>query len=176
MLCLAGTAQAARTPAPQQRAVASKVYARAKGHRIIIVNDGRHSHRLDLSDKLGAAHIEGVSVALLTRKSGFTYLVLDVCGASKWPQDERHCGLGAECNLVWLKLDRRWRVLESKSALYTSCWYVKTNDSPVRVEGRRLSVEYDNFHDETRGQVTYDADRPEKGLVIVEKPFTKDAP
>ena len=29
---------------------------------------------------------------------------------SKLPPDDRQCGAGIECNVVWLKLDARWRV------------------------------------------------------------------
>jgi hypothetical protein len=149
---------------------------RAKGHRAVVVRIGGRSHRLDLSKYINAAHIEDVSVAFLTSKDGFTYLVLDVCGASKWPEDERHCGLGGECDLVWLKLDDIWRAKEAKSAPYMSCWLSIENDHAVRIEGRRLSVEYDNFHSNTRGRVTYDADSPEAGLVVEEKPLPEATP
>lgn len=176
-LCLicAISAGASAVAAPQRRA-GKKITVRAKGHRAVVVNAGGRSHRLNLSEHINAARIEGVSVAFLTRKDDLTYLVLDVCGTTKWPQDARHCGLGTECSLVWLKLDSRWRVLEAKSASYVSCWYTTSNDDAPRVEGRRLSVEYDNFHDETRGQVTYDADSPEKGLVVVNKPLSEAKP
>jgi hypothetical protein len=174
-LCLV-CAPAPQDASAQGRAAKNRISVHAKGHRAVVVNERGRPHRLDLSKHIGAAHIEDVSVVFLTRKGGFVYLVLDVCGLSKLPPDARQCGAGDECNLVWLKLDGGWRVREAKSVLYESCWYSTTNDSAVRVEGRRLFIAYDNFHDETHGEATYDADSPEKGLVVLEKPLSKGAP
>jgi hypothetical protein len=177
VLCLAClTATGSPVVFKQRRANANKVTVRAKGHRAVVVRSGGRSHRLDLSKYINAAHIEDVSVAFLTRKDGFTYLVLDVCGLSKLPPDDHECGAGVECDLVWLKLDGVWRVKEAKDALYMSCWSSISNDDAVRIEGRRLFVEYDNFRSNTRGRVTYDADNPESGLVVEEKPLHDATP
>lgn len=161
----------------QGRAEAGAVKVRrAKAGRAVVVTERGRSHTLDLTSEIDAARIEDVSAPFLTHKDGFVYLILDVCGPSKVPSDDRQCGAGTECNLVWLRLDRSWKKVDAGAERYESCWYPVTSDGGVRVEGRRLSLEFDDLREETHCVVTYDADRPERGLSVERKPLPKPTP
>ncbi len=161
--------------APQKRTAANKVSVRAKGRRSVVVTERGRAHTLNLAKQIGAARIEDVSVLFLTRQGESVYLLLQVCGLSKLPPDDRQCGAGIECNLVWLKLDNRWRELEAKSVLYESCWLPLTSESGPAVTGRRLTLEYDDLREEMHYKIDYDADKPEKGFAVEKKPMPKDA-
>jgi hypothetical protein len=154
----------------------SKVKVRARGHTSVVVTEGGRAHTLNIKQQIEAVHIEDASVLFLTRKGGFVYLVLSVCGLSKVPPDDRQCGAGIECNLVWLKLDERWRKVDAKSERYESCWAPITSDGGPKVEGRKLTLEYDNLRDNLRHVVTYDADSPDAGLNSSTKPLPEIKP
>jgi hypothetical protein len=149
----------------------ARVKARAKGHGSVVVTERGRAHAINVSKQVDAAHIEDASVLFLTRKGGFVYLVLTVCGLSRFPPGDRQCGAGIECNLVWLKLDGRWRALDSKSERYESCWAPITSDEGPKVNGRLLTLEYDDLRENLRHEVTYDADSPEQGLKSVTRPL-----
>lgn len=144
---------------------------RAKGHTSVIVTERERAHTLNISKQIDAEHIEDASVLFLTWKDGFVYLLLTVCGLSKMPPDDRQCGAGIECNLVWLKLDERWRVQDSKSERYESCWAPITSDEGPKVTGRLLTLAYDDLRENLRHEVTYDADNPEQGLKSTTRPL-----
>ena len=163
-LCLAsGCARAA----PAQ----GSVKARAKGRGSVVVTERGRAHILNVSRHVDAAKIEDAEVLFLTRRGEFVYLVLTACGSSKFPQDDRQCGAGVECNLVWLKLDARWRVLDEESERYESCWAPVTSDEGPKAVGRRLRLEYDDFRENLHHVVTYDADSPEQGLKSETRPL-----
>lgn len=167
---------AAAPSAWAQRGAGAVRVRRAKARRSVVVTERGRSHALDLTKEIDAARIEDVSAPFLTRKDGFVYLVLDVCGPSKVPSDDRQCGAGTECNLVWLKLDEGWKKSDAVAERYESCWYPVTSDGGVRVEGRRLSLEFDDLREETHCVVAYDADRPEQGLSVGRRPLPKATP
>ena len=144
---------------------------RAKGHTSVVVTERGRAHTLKLTELIDAAHIEDASVLFLTRKGGFVYLVLSVCGLSRFPPGDRQCGAGIECNLVWLKLDGRWRALESKSERYESCWAPITSEEGPKVKGRLLTLVYEDLRENLRHEVTYDDDKPEQGLKSETKPL-----
>jgi hypothetical protein len=146
------------------------VKVRAKGHTSIIVTERGRVHTLNIAKQIDAEHIEDASVLFLTRKDGFVYLLLTVCGLSKMPPDDRQCGAGIECNLVWLKLDERWRVLDSKAERYESCWAPIT-ETARKVNGSLLTLAYDDLRENLRHEVTYDADNPEQGLKSTTRPL-----
>lgn len=157
---------------PAQSAPAQvKVKARAKGHTSVVVTERGRAHTIKLTEKIDAAHIEDASVLFLTRKDGFVYLVLSVCGLSKLPPDDRQCGAGIECNLVWLKLDGRWRALESKSERYESCWSPITSEEGPKVNGKLLTLVYEDLRENLRHEVTYDDEHPEQGLKSTTSPL-----
>ena len=155
------------------RAAQGRTSVRAKGRRSVTLTERGRSHTLDLTGHIDAMKIEDVSVLLLTERGEFAYVVLDVCGLSKMPPDDRQCGAGVECNVVWLKLDRARRVREGQNARYESCWAPVTSDEGPKVSGRRLTLALEDFRDEVRREVTYDADSPEAGLKITQTPVPK---
>lgn len=153
-----------------------RVTARVKGRGSIVVREGGRAHTLDISRQADAARIEGATVHFLDRRGGLVYLLLSACGSSKPKPDDRQCGAGTECNLIWLKLDARWRVLESKSERYESCWLPVTSDKGPTVTRRFLRLEYDDMSEQLRHVVTYDADRPEDGLKSETSPLPAQGP
>lgn len=166
---------AAGADGAQRRAGKDKdaVKLRARGRTLVLTAGGR-TRVLNVADEIGAARLEGAGVVFVTRRADFTYLVVDACGPSKPKADARHCGLGTECNLLWLKLTPDWRVAESRSALYASCWLSVSNE-PLETRGRRLSIEYEDYHRELKVRLTYDADQPERGFVLKESPLQPGA-
>ena len=172
-LCLACAAWASvRAGAEPQ----GRVTLRTKGRRAVVVREGARAHTIDLTRQIDAMRIEDASVTFLTRKGGFVYLLLDVCGLSKVPPDDRQCGAGTECNVVWLKLDAGWRVRDARNVRYESCWSPVTSDEGPKVAGRRMTLALEDFREEMRREVTYDADSPETGLTIRQSPLPKTTP
>lgn len=164
-------AKASDAAAAREVAVSTNLRARVRGGRVVVTERGR-ARTLDLAGKLSAARLEGAFVHFKsTTGDGAVYLVLSVCGWSKRRQDARHCGLGTECDLVWVKLDARWRIRDSKVVRYESCWSPTTSDEDVQTSGNALSLTFDNFSEEARFKVTYDAARPEGGLLVEKSPL-----
>ena len=175
-LCLACTAFGLTVAAPQRAAAGDRITVRAKGRRAVIVRERGRAHTLDLSKHIDAARIEDAGRLFLTRKGGFVYLLLQVCGLSKVPPDDRQCGAGIECDLVWLKLDEAWRERDAKSVRYESCWLPVTSDEGPKVSGRTVLLEFDDLRESVRHEVTYNADRPEEGLTDKTRPMPKENP
>ena len=169
-LCVA-CAAGAQTGATQGR-----VSVRTKGRRAVVVTERGRAHTLDLSKQIDAMRIEEVSATFLSRAGGFTYLLLDVCGLSKVPPDDRQCGAGIECNIVWLKLDTGWRVRGAQNQRYESCWASISSDEGLKVQGRRLTLVLDDFSAEVHRDIAYDADNPDAGLTVKQTPIPKTTP
>jgi hypothetical protein len=160
----------------QALAQGERATARVKGRRGVVVNEGGRSHALDLGAQADALRFEEVSVLFLTRAGGFAYLLLDVCGMSKERSDDRQCGAGRECNVVWLKLDGAWRVRDAQNARYESCWAPVTSEEGPQVVGRRMTLAFEDFREEVRREVTYDADNAAAGLSVKQTPLPKTNP
>jgi hypothetical protein len=165
---------AAPSPSGASRAAQGRVTVRAKGRRSVVLTERGRSHTLDLTKHIDAAKIEDVSLLLLTYGGEFAYVVLNVCGLSKMPPDDRQCGAGIECNVVWLKLDRARRVSDGQNARYESCWAPITSGEGPQVSGRRLTLALEDLREEVRREVTYDADSPEGGLKVTQTPLPKE--
>ncbi len=135
------------------------------GRGVAFVERGR-AYALALGDKVGAARIEDAKLLFVTRHEDFTYLLIDVCGASKRRPDDRQCGAGRECNVIWVKLDRRRKVSDARSELYESCWLPVTSEDGPQVNGRRMALVLDDLRERVRKEVGYDAERPEEGLTF----------
>ncbi len=153
-----------------------RVTARVKGHRSVVVRERGRAHTIDLAEQTDAAHVEEASALFLTRKGEFNYLLLDVCGLSRWPPGDRQCGAGTECNVVWLKLDAAWRVRDARNERYESCWSPVTSDEGPKVAGRRLTLTLEDLREEVRREVTYDADDPEAGFNVKQTALPKSNP
>ncbi|HEX7316446.1 MAG TPA: hypothetical protein VF297_21260 [Pyrinomonadaceae bacterium] len=152
------------------------VKVRVKGRQSIVVTERGRARTLDLTEQIDAARIEQASPLLLSRAGEFTYLLLDVCGLSKARPDDRQCGAGVECNVVWLKLDAAWRVRGARNQRYESCWAPITSEEGPKVTGRRMTLTLEDLREEVRREVTYDADSPEAGLSVKQSPIPKTNP
>jgi hypothetical protein len=157
-------------------AAQGRVTVRAKGRRAVVVTERGRAHTLDLTKQIDAMRIEEVSVLFLSRSGALTYLVLDVCGLSKVPAGDGMCGAGTECNVVWLKLDAGWRVLDAQNERYESCWAPISSEEGPKVSGQRMTLVLDDLREELRREVTYDADNPEPRLTVRQTPIPKTTP
>jgi hypothetical protein len=162
--------------AARPRVAPDKVSVRVRGLQSLVVTERGRTHKLDLTKHIDAARIEDASALFLTRRGELTYLLLEVCGMSKEKSDDRQCGAGIECNVVWLKLDGAWRVRDAKSERYESCWQPITSEEGPKVEGRRMKVVVDDLREEVRREVSYDADDPEAGLTVRQSSIPKTTP
>jgi len=156
--------------AAQDVLVKPRLRVRVRGQRIV-VNDRGRAHTLALGDHVSAARIEDAEVLFKSTSGGAVYLLLDVCGWSKRTQDDRQCGAGTECDLVWVKLDARGRVADAKSARYESCWSSVSSLDGYKIDGHTLAITFDNFREDVKVKLTYDAGRPERGLVVEQSPI-----
>ncbi|HEX8368050.1 MAG TPA: hypothetical protein VF604_05880 [Pyrinomonadaceae bacterium] len=137
---------------------------RARSEQLVVKHKGK-THTLRLGgDKIDAAKIKDTEILFANRKDGFTYLLVDVIGQSRDKQNDRQCGAGTESNLIWIKLDAAWKIVEARSERYESCWSGITSDDGYKISGNLLTVEFDNFRDDVAVKLSYDADAPEKGF------------
>jgi hypothetical protein len=146
----------------------SEYTIRARSERLIVKHKGK-AHALTLGDKIDAAKITSAEILFASRKDGFVYLLVDVVGQSREKQNDRQCGAGIESNLIWIKLDAAWKIVESGSERYESCWSGITSDDGYKINGNLLTVEFDNFRDDVSVKLSYNADAPEKGFRIERK-------
>jgi hypothetical protein len=152
----------------------ARLKVRWQGSTVLFDEDGT-LHEVSIKGQFGAAGLDSVKVQSAKQKTGFIYLLLDVTGPSKIPADSHQCGAGAESNLVWLKLDQDWKLLDAKTFLYESCWSTVEAADPPRWEGDTLKVSADKFTaNSTETQVaSYSYKRPEEGLKISEAVIVK---
>ena len=160
----------AATPAPAQRDAAAGFRIRGRGRLLVLTEKGR-SHGLNLGEQISAARLEDVELLFAARRGSQTYLVVAACGSSKLRPDARQCGAGVECDLIWIRLGAGWRVADSKAVRYESCWAPVTSADGYKISGGRLELEFDDFREKVSRRVTYDADQPEKGFQITERPL-----
>lgn len=142
---------------------------------VVHLIDSGHAHDVSIQGQYNAAGIDTVKLQSAKEAGGFIYLLLDVTGPSKIPVDNHQCGAGTESNLVWLKLDQAWKLLESRSFLYESCWSTVSPADAPRWQGDTLKVEADIVRDAKAVTVvaTYSFKRPEEGIQLVEAPTGK---
>ena len=154
-----------------------KIKVRAQGRRQLVALERGVAHSLKVpADQISAAKLDDVTLLFASRQDAFTYLLISACGLSKMPPDDRQCGAGIECDLLWLKLDGKWKVNDSRSVLYESCWLPITSDDGYKIKGRTLNMQYSDLRENKDYRLTYDADRPEGGLVIEASPMKPDRP
>jgi hypothetical protein len=142
----------------------SEYAIRGKNRTLTVKHKGKaHALRLD-DDMIDAAKITETEILFADRKGAFTYLLIDVVGDSKEKPDDRQCGAGTESNLIWIKLNAAWKIAESASERYESCWSGVTSGDGYKINGNLLTVEFDNFRDNVNVKLSYDAGEPEKGF------------
>lgn len=144
-----------------------KVTLRGKGQTLVLMSGGTR-RTYPLKDRILAARLDEVKLVFVSRVLSFTYLVVDACGPSKLVPDARQCGAANECSLLWIKLDGAWKMSEIKSARYESCWQSASSSDGYKVNGRKLSMEYDDFSEKKNYKLSYDAEQPERGFQIEE--------
>jgi hypothetical protein len=147
--------------AQQKVPLGSRLKLHWHGSSVRFIEDGR-THEVSIKGLFDAVELESVKLQSATESNGFMYLLLDVVGPSKLPRDSHECGAGSESNLVWLKLDREWKLLDSKNFRYDSCWASISAIDPPLWEGDTLTVTTENK------VVTYSYKRPEEGLKITD--------
>ena len=154
-------------PAFGQKSKAPGYQIRASKGSVAITYKGK-AHWLDLRQRIDAARITETELEFATEKKGFRYLLIDVIGWSRREQNDRQCGAGEEANMIWVKLDAAWKILDVKSVRYQSCWsgeevvgnYQRTND--------QMSFEF--YTKGGTAKLSYNANEPEKGFLITEQP------
>src|SRR5262245_25425818 len=97
---------------------------------VVRFQEGSVAHEVSIRDQFHAARLEKVTLQSAKEDGGFIYLLLDVRGPSKIPQDSHQCGAGYESDLIWLKLDQHWKAQDAKNFRYESCWATIDVDSP----------------------------------------------
>jgi hypothetical protein len=136
---------------------------RARSGQLIVKHKGK-AHALRLGDKIDAAEITNTEILFADRRDAFTYLLVDVVGDSREKQNDRQCGAGIESNLIWIKLDAAWKIVEAASERYESCWSSITSQDGYKINGNLLTVEFDNFREDVTVKLSYNAGEPEKGF------------
>ena len=172
---LVAGARAQRRDASRPASTGPRLKIVGGGRNVALVERGR-AYTLALGEKVGAARIEEAKLLFVAGRGEFTYLLLDVCGLSKRTPDDRMCGAGQECNLIWVKLDRRRKVSEARSELYESCWLPLSSENGPEIAGRRVLLRVEDLREWVRREVGYDADRPEEGLTVKSAPMPGPRP
>jgi hypothetical protein len=141
----------------------------------VTFRDGGSSHELSIRDQFHAVRLDKVVLQSAKESNGLIYLLLDVTGPSKVPGDSHQCGAGTESDLIWLKLDKDWKVVDAKNFRYDSCWSTISADDPPKWEGDTLKVTVFSVKDGESKTLaaTYTYRHPEDGLKVVEVAETK---
>jgi hypothetical protein len=140
---------------------------RIRGRNIVISDRGK-DHLLKVGQSIDAAKLDEAKVIFASRRPDFIYLLINACGPSKLKPDARQCGAGDECNLLWLKLNIDWVIVDSKSIRYESCWSTVTSTDGPQIKGNALKLDYDDFSNNKHFNLTYNGDRPEQGIKVEE--------
>jgi hypothetical protein len=135
----------------------------------VTVTFQKKAHWLKLVEQIDAAKITDTELLFASQKDGFRFLVIDVSGWSREKQNDRQCGAGVESNLIWVKLDSAWKILDAKSVNYESCWSGAELNEPRKLTKKSLNAEFDDFGTGLNVKLAYNADEPEKGFQITEK-------
>ena len=151
----------------------SGIKARVRGTKLILTSQGK-KHTLDVSRSVDAAKLEDASVLFVTRRQDYLYMIVAACGWSKLKQDDRQCGAGQECNLLWIKLNAAWQINDIKSVRYESCWAPVTSNDGYKIRGNTLQLDYSDFREKKEYKLTYDADQPEGGFRVEETAMKND--
>jgi hypothetical protein len=141
---------------------------RRQKRQLVVKHQGK-AHTLKLGDKIDAAKITDTKILFANRRGALTYLLIDVSGQSKEESDDRQCGAGIESNLIWIKLDAAWKIVEAQSERYESCWSATNSDDGYKINGNLLTIELNNYRRNIDAKLSYDADAPEKGFRIEQK-------
>lgn len=143
----------------------SKPKIRIKNDNLIFSFQGK-AQRLNIRAQIDAEKITDAEILFINPRNDFIYLVISVCGQSREKQNDRQCGAGVECNLIWIKLDSKRQIVGVNSLRYESCWSSATSNDGYKINGNNLTIEFDNFREKLNYKVSYNADEAEKGFKI----------
>jgi hypothetical protein len=153
-------------PAPV--ALKPKVHVALDGRAIRVKVDDRES-RINLEAYVSAAGLEEGKILFCRRTRGIMYLVIDLGGPSKIPEDSKHCGAGQEDNMVWIKLGRDLKLIEIQSTLYESCWQTIEADKGYKIHGDELDLRFTDFQSghAVENWLHYNNRSPDSGFVVL---------
>jgi len=129
------------------------------------------THELSIRKYFYAARLANVKLESAKEAGGFMYLLLDVTGPSKEPADSHQCGAGTESDLIWLKLDKDWKLTDANQFRYDSCWRTISAYDDLTWHGDTLSVTADYVKEGgvvTTMVASYSYQHPEAGLKVSE--------
>jgi hypothetical protein len=141
----------------------------------VTFRDGSSSHELSIRGQFHAVRLDKVVLQSAKESTGLIYLLLDVTGPSKFPPDSHQCGAGTESDLIWLKLDKDWKIVDAKNFRYDSCWSTISADDPPKWQGDTLKVSvFSAAGGKSVTQVArYTYKSPDTGIKVVETPMEK---
>jgi hypothetical protein len=147
--------------APEIRVAVSKY-----GANLILKNKTLKLHAL-----CDCARINKAQIISHTKRAKNYYVVLTISGPSQEANVSSYCGAGTEENLVWLKLDNKLRVLDSKKYLVESCYKSvdRLIDRPVlslNLETKKMQGQFNSYAQMMSYSVSYDPAMPEKGFSV----------
>lgn len=149
--------------------VAMKLNISWKG-RAITLADKKLAHTFYFEDEVDAYQIQKAKLQSAREADGFIYFLFDVTGWSLGSSPVGHgfCGSGEEKNLIWVKLDAAWHIIEKQSVLYASCTQnIEGHDSeqPTWV-GDTLSLSIDDYNKKETRKIEYSLKDMDKGLQV----------
>ena len=121
-------------------------------------------HSFTLSEKRVDVDMNQANVLDFQHKAEFTYILLDISGASHRNFPMSQCGAGTESSLVWLRF-KKWHLLEIRAVKYESCWLTIEPEKRSR-QGTLLTIAFSDFHVNKNKTVTYNQAHPERGLSL----------
>jgi len=138
--------------------------------RAITVADKRLAHTFYFEDEVDAYQIHLAKLQSAREGDGFIYFLFDVSGYSLGPSPVGHgfCGSGEEKNLIWVKLNSEWKLVEKQSVLYVSCTQnieLHNGDEPAW-SGDVLSFLIDDSGKKETHKIEYNLKEPDKGLQV----------
>lgn len=149
--------------------VALKLNISWKG-RAITLADKKLAHTFYFEDEVDAYQIQKAKLQSAREADGFMYFLFDVTGYSLGSSPIGHgfCGSGEEKNLIWVKLDAAWHMLEKQSVLYASCTQniePHTEDDPAW-SGDVLEFSIDDYNKKETRKIEYSLKDMDKGLQV----------
>lgn len=164
----------------QSKPLGAQLRVRWNGFNITVIEGGAR-HHISVDGKINAYALTSVKLLSAKAADGFVYLLFDVRGPSRGPEEsEYYCGAGEERSLIWVQLDDEWDYYSSSSFAIESCWdNAELNDEGggLKFDGPDLIARGTTFRDPAtentvknfklrRYEITYSLKHPESGLKI----------
>ena len=166
--------------AQREKPLGTQLRVRWQGLNIVVIKDGV-KHPFSVGKDLMAYALNSVKLLSAKRSGDFTYLLLDIKGGSRGPEQfNSQCGIGEERGLVWLKLDAGWQKVDSQSFVIESCWdsaSLVEEGAPITFNGPDLVARGTTNRDPRKEntienrewmkyEVSYSLKHPENGLHV----------